>query len=1058
MQTEVSEKFLTPGSAYRGKPFWAWNGKLDPKELRRQIRVMHEMGLGGFFMHSRVGLDTAYLSDDWFECIGACIDEAKKLNMEAWLYDEDRWPSGAAGGLVTKNPKYRAQYLALYQYDAPSDFSWTKETLAAFTAKVKDHEAFDVKRLANGKSPKTLATGETILAFVIEHDPCSNWFNGQTYLDTMSHEAVREFIKVTHKEYEKRFGKELGKTVPGIFTDEPCHGAVMGDHGGSGNAVSVIPWTSAFPKHFKKRYGGDVLDHLPEIFFDVDGIAVSRARWQYHDCKTFLFVDAFARQVGDWCDKTGMLFTGHLYAEDSPRSQAQMLGCAMRSYEYMQAPGMDVLTEHWNAYGIAKGVSSAARQFGRRWRLTETDGCTGWDFSFDGRKRLGDWQAALGINLRCQHLAWYTMDSQAKRDFPASISYQSPWWRQYKKVEDYFARLNVIGTTGQEIRDILVLFPVESSWVRYNLFTAQGKNYDARDHAGRVLPSLGMIDQSLADVILTLLGYDLDFDLGDEDIMSRHSRVSKGKKGVRLHVGKADYKAVIVPPLATMRSSTLELLRAFRDAGGSVIFTGDPAPYLDAMPSDEVAAFAEKCPSVEAVGPQLSEALKAFRRVSIKDKENKGVKGALHLLREDKSAFYFFLCHQGDSQRHSKFSAEKHLCETVRVQGAHDFPVTVQLGIETFGAPEEWDLETGERTLADARYTKKDGWTLKTELPTYTGRVFVFPKKKSADNLAKRPGERVYSINSITKKAWNIVLNEPNVLVFNWADYVIDGKNKGHDEILQIDAAVRKELGVKPRGGAMMQPWAREKKPREETIPVRLAYSFETKAIPSGELCLGIEHPERFRMTLNGQSLSADADMGWWTDLSLRRIPIDPAMLRLGRNVIELETDYTESHGLESVYLLGNFGATVKGLDKTIIEPTTMLAIGDWVKQGLPFYSGSVVYRTSMMLKKPGAGRRLLLRTPGYCGVAVRVLVDGMEAGIAAWAPNEVDLTTFADGKRHELGIELLGHRRNSHGPFHLKTLWPGWTGPGQFITVEQKCYGLVPCGLIADPQLVVRG
>ena len=27
--------------------------------------------------------------------------------MLAWLYDEDRWPSGAAGGYVTKTPRYR---------------------------------------------------------------------------------------------------------------------------------------------------------------------------------------------------------------------------------------------------------------------------------------------------------------------------------------------------------------------------------------------------------------------------------------------------------------------------------------------------------------------------------------------------------------------------------------------------------------------------------------------------------------------------------------------------------------------------------------------------------------------------------------------------------------------------------------------------------------------------------------------------------------------------------------------------------------------------------------
>ena len=59
MLKDLERDFREPGAWHRGKPFWAWNGKLEPDELRRQIRLMQRMGLGGFFMHSRVGLDTA---------------------------------------------------------------------------------------------------------------------------------------------------------------------------------------------------------------------------------------------------------------------------------------------------------------------------------------------------------------------------------------------------------------------------------------------------------------------------------------------------------------------------------------------------------------------------------------------------------------------------------------------------------------------------------------------------------------------------------------------------------------------------------------------------------------------------------------------------------------------------------------------------------------------------------------------------------------------------------------------------------------------------------------
>ena len=130
MDKKLMQEFRNPGSDYRGAPFWAWNGKLEPEELRRQIRLMKAMGLGGFFMHSRVGLDTAYLSDEWLRCVDACVDEAEKQDMNAWLYDEDRWPSGAAGGFVTRNPKYRMRMIRVSRWQSARDLKWTADTLA----------------------------------------------------------------------------------------------------------------------------------------------------------------------------------------------------------------------------------------------------------------------------------------------------------------------------------------------------------------------------------------------------------------------------------------------------------------------------------------------------------------------------------------------------------------------------------------------------------------------------------------------------------------------------------------------------------------------------------------------------------------------------------------------------------------------------------------------------------------------------------------------------------------------------------------------------------------
>ena len=150
---KLYKDFRKPSAKFRGKPFWAWNGKLEKDELLRQIHIMKEMGFGGFFMHSRTGLETEYLGQEWFEFINACADEAEKLGMEAWIYDEDRWPSGSAGGLATMEPQYRMKYLRL-KVVAHKELAWTDATVAAFSCRLNGLSFYDCKRIDQGSQLK----------------------------------------------------------------------------------------------------------------------------------------------------------------------------------------------------------------------------------------------------------------------------------------------------------------------------------------------------------------------------------------------------------------------------------------------------------------------------------------------------------------------------------------------------------------------------------------------------------------------------------------------------------------------------------------------------------------------------------------------------------------------------------------------------------------------------------------------------------------------------------------------------------------------------------------
>ncbi len=101
--------FKSPTSEYRGVPFWSWNCRLERQELLRQIDCLKQMGFGGFNMHARSGLGTKYLGDEFMGLVADCVQYAEEQNMLAWLYDEDRYPSGAAGGYVTKKTENRKQ-------------------------------------------------------------------------------------------------------------------------------------------------------------------------------------------------------------------------------------------------------------------------------------------------------------------------------------------------------------------------------------------------------------------------------------------------------------------------------------------------------------------------------------------------------------------------------------------------------------------------------------------------------------------------------------------------------------------------------------------------------------------------------------------------------------------------------------------------------------------------------------------------------------------------------------------------------------------------------------
>lgn len=560
MNEELRKRLEKPEAKYLGKPFWSWNGDLQKEELFRQIEAMKEMGFGGFFMHSRTGLITEYMGEKWFALIRACAKYGNGLGMEAWLYDEDRWPSGTCGGLVTKNRDYRLRFISEYDDDEKAAKTGTVVgILRRYALLFKDGKLKDAREV-NGK--EEVPTGYEYKVYAEELMAESAFYNGAAYLDTMNEKAAEAFFQSTLDRYGAECGELLGKGILGVFTDEPHRGAVFSGFGISNeNKDRMTPYTGDLFIAFRNKYGRELC--IPELYYFREGEDENHTAAEYIDVLDDLFTHNFAEKYAERCKRLNLKFTGHILHEDSLDFQTAVSGSMMRFYEYMDYPGMDNLSAHNGCYWVAIQCASVARQLNKPFVLSELYGCTGWDMPLNEYKRIGDWQALFGVNLRCPHLSWYSMKGEAKRDYPASILHQNAWYRDWKELETYFGRIGLILTEGERKSGLLVIHPVENMWKRVH----KGWQKNCAPTDGEAV----RLNAAFQRQCLDLIASQREFDYGDEELMKKYGSVGRDEGGAYLKIGAAIYRTVLLAEGQEIRESTRRLLDEFRKLGGSVV-------------------------------------------------------------------------------------------------------------------------------------------------------------------------------------------------------------------------------------------------------------------------------------------------------------------------------------------------------------------------------------------------------------------------------------------------------------------------------------------------------
>ncbi len=1033
--------FEDPGAEWRGKPFWSWNGELREDEVRRQINIMKEMGLGGYFMHSRAGLITEYLGEDWFDLINAGADEGESIGMEAWLYDEDRWPSGSAGGKVTVDAQYSMKSVVLTE-EAPETFARTDDMRFVFLAKIGGIDLHAYRALSDTediRSAVNIFAKETadkpgnvrILSFAIVPDKPESNYNGTTYIDTMSRAAVDRFIELTHEQYKAKCGDRLGRSIKGIFTDEPHRGEGMGNRREENGIITCsVCWTNDFFDEFVRRYGYRAEEVLPELFYRPDGERFAPVKHDWFDLADNLFLERFAKPINDWCIENGIDFTGHVLHEDSLTNQSCPHGSLMRFYEYMGAPGVDVLSEYNRCYWIVKQLSSAARQLGKKWLLSELYGCTGWQFNFKSHKAVGDWQALFGINLRCQHLSWYTMEGESKRDYPASILHQSPWYPYYNDVETYFARFGAFMTEGSPVCDVLVLNPIESAWSQSYLGWANWI-FTSRDAV-----DVQRLEEHYTRLFHMLIGNHIDFDYGEEQMMEQHASVRTDENGAALLcVGNMTYRTVVVSGLETIRPTTLRLLGEFAALGGKIIFAGDAPAYINAVRDSAPADFAREhgiCIPFDENALISAVRENSFAPITVSLPDGKAASEVFVQMRSYGDSIGFVLLNTDRDNPTDTL--------TVRVKTA-------------FRSAELWDLSTGERYAAEC---SSDGetLTLQTTLPAAGTAAFILTEQNDSA-LPALPGAMSAGDRLIVRGTFAYETNEQNVCVLDFARFRFNGGEWSDEaEILRIDGMVRDRIGIERRGGGMLQPWYAKLHDKTVYGKVELQFTFDIDTLPEGDLILAGERPERMHYAINGVPLQSLDIHDFWIDDCFKKMVIPHDALKLGTNVITAETDFMRTTNLEALYLIGDFGVALDGRRRTLIPCAQNLQSGDLARSGMPFYTGEVTYILTpdmyTSLLSVSDNERVMLSPEDICGSLIRVSADDGNEIRLIWDPYTADVTDAVRAGK-DIRVTVVGTRRNLFGPLHFAPRFDGSYGPGHFVTEGDAWtddYALIQSGL----------
>lgn len=503
------EKFVDVPKEYSIAPFWFWNDDLQPEKLKWQMREMYDKGVYEVVISSRLGIEIDYLSDEWFDRIEVVTEYAKELGMKIWLYDEDNWPSGYAGGKVLEeNPDFCGKHL---------------------------------KRIVDPKSKKVTFRQD----YTLWHPAYSDGY----YPDMLNKKATETFIKYTHQIYKDRVGQYFGSVIKGFFVDEPgfYNNLQLIDIGDDG----TIPWTDEFPDYFLKKNGYDIWEKLPYLWDTIDE-ECAEIRIDYYETLCDMYKENYLDVLRRFCEDNGMLLIGHLHYEEFFKYHIATQGNFMRALESLSIVGLDRIDR--NPEKIAeKYASSAAHTCGSKRVLSETYALSGWELTLQEMKRWVDYQYVRGVNLLVPHAFYSSIEGKRDRECPPSEFYQNPYWKYFRYYSEYTNRASYILSQGTHRCNVALYYPIHSMQAVYEPLNRE-----------KVVAK----DREFQKLALGLLEYQIDYDIITKANLLGAELLENG----RMKISEEDYGTLIISVCDYFTQEEVDKIESFLAHGGKVIF------------------------------------------------------------------------------------------------------------------------------------------------------------------------------------------------------------------------------------------------------------------------------------------------------------------------------------------------------------------------------------------------------------------------------------------------------------------------------------------------------